>query len=801
MGGQGTKEQSVVHDRELIKASWSVIEKDVGIERLSQLTYSDLLRRGDTDVRHIFAHTHTAEQQRMILVIIEWLINPPPSEAINKAAVAHAHLGVRPSNIELFSESFIRAVTEVLREANFVGSIDDTAASWGRGLKGITQPFSETCEECRKALHYGQDDSNSTDQKRNKYLKTLRSLLTLGNNNSLIGPRNPSGLYHAGYLMMSQYSRNKWPPPVTEKDHSHECFRKRWIELNGQFVYYYKNKGDPPMGLIDLAACQLIDTDAKNSILPRPSRFSFALRTQVQEYPYYFMADGDNSKESWFSMLKRACNRFSLIREDLFVGERLKVWVQDVGAFKLGTCAYVGKLSGPAPSGNTPHQEGLWVGVILDEPVGSHDGKVGGKQYFRSQKNHGILVPANQVASTGHLDIQVHGDHLASSSYTPEHFTFLTVIGKGSFGRVCKVRENATGRIFACKVLQKAALVKESQIKNIRREKSILLNITHPYIVKLHAAFQTRGRLFLLFDFLSGGELFYHMTQGERYFPEMRARFYIAEVSLAIAHLHANQILHRDLKAENLVLDADGHVVLTDFGFAKTIEPDVINTTKCGTLPYMAPEILKQGPQGYSYEVDWWALGVLLFLMLTGCYPFWHTEPKESVRQILYREILPDNFPPRPRLSREARDLVCWLLQKDPAKRLSSHQKFMEHSWFTGFDWEACKKRALTPPFVPDMSGRNTKYFDVDPSTDLLPVQSNQLPEQWVGKEAFASFYDVHRDYKNPVPDDEEDEEFLRALNDREDRLPDLKSPSGLGKSSPCPSHSVPRNFSFTLDT
>eukprot|EP01060_Flectonema_neradi_P032090 TRINITY_DN5037_c0_g1_i2.p1 TRINITY_DN5037_c0_g1~~TRINITY_DN5037_c0_g1_i2.p1 ORF type:complete len:404 (+),score=72.83 TRINITY_DN5037_c0_g1_i2:1216-2427(+) len=384
-----------------------------------------------------------------------------------------------------------------------------------------------------------------------------------------------------------------------------------------------------------------------------------------------------------------------------------------------------------------------------------------------------MLLPANQVVSAGHLEIEVEGESIDNTKYLPSDFDFLDVLGKGSFGRVCKVREKLTGSIYACKILQKAALQKESHIKNVTREKSLLLNIKHPYIVKLHAAFQTRGRLFLLFDFLSGGELFYHLQNGEPC-GEDRAKFYIAEISLAVHHLHTHNILHRDLKAENLVLDAEGHVVLTDFGFAKTIEPDVTNTTKCGTLPYMAPEMLRQGPNGYSIEVDWWALGVLLFLMITGCYPFYDKDPMVNVKQILYREITTDFFASIKGLSYSCKNIICALLSKQQSKRLGA-AGFFNNEWFTGFDWVGCRNRDLQPPFVPESSGRNTKYFDTVGSCQSGLI-STMLPPTW-DPQVLSSFYDVHQDYKHvssDVPEQDaidEDKQFLNTLNNWSDQF------------------------------
>eukprot|EP00755_Sulcionema_specki_P014258 Sspe_Gene.56212::Locus_30927_Transcript_1_1_Confidence_1.000_Length_3618::g.56212::m.56212 len=589
---------------------------------------------------------------------------------------------------------------------------------------------------------------------------------------------DPSSLQPPATPQLSEADRIKaaWPN-VDSTRHDLSCFRKRWMELRGQYLAYYKNKGDKPAGLVDLAQCELIDTST-DCELPSPSPFSFALRTLPNlQYPYYFYTDGDNDKELWFGKLKKACNRFSAVQLPT-VGERLRVWYDSVdgGAELHGTCHWVGILRKGWQEGRDDGDQSFWVGVELDTPVpGGHSGTVRGKTFFKSRPGHAVLLPAHHVSSSEPLQIDVLGERLLPNSYTPESFDFLAVLGRGSFGRVCKVREKATGDIYACKVLQKAALVKEKQVQNIRREKSLLLNLSHPYIVKLHAAFQTRGRLFLLFDFLSGGELFFHMTStGESQLSEQRARFYIAEVALAVSYLHSQNILHRDLKAENLVLDDKGHVVLTDFGFAKTVSPGMVNTTKCGTVPYMAPEIIRPRPEGYSYEVDWWALGVVLFLMLTGYYPFWASASNGSpdthttMQQILNREISLATFPTtKTPLSEDAIQFCCGLLRKDPRERVSTIEQCMSHPWFVGFDWEACRQRELQPPFVPEPAGKNTKYFpfqhgDADARHVSKEVLSCGVPSQMDA--AFTSFYGVHKDHKKASSDDE-DREFLRSMN------------------------------------
>ena len=197
-----------------------------------------------------------------------------------------------------------------------------------------------------------------------------------------------------------------------------------------------------------------------------------------------------------------------------------------------------------------------------------------------------------------------------------EDFDLLTVVGKGSFGKVMQVRKKDSKEIYAMKCMSKELILREGLVEHMKAEKNILGAINHPYIVKLHFAFQTKESLFLILDFLSGGELFYHLSQVGT-FPESRAKFYTAQIGLSLGHLHSLNIIYRDLKPENCVLDRKGNCCITDFGLAKPgINGKEEATTFCGTPEYLAPEFLKGG--GHGRAVDWWSLGILLYEMITG---------------------------------------------------------------------------------------------------------------------------------------------------------------------------------------
>ncbi len=192
-------------------------------------------------------------------------------------------------------------------------------------------------------------------------------------------------------------------------------------------------------------------------------------------------------------------------------------------------------------------------------------------------------------------------------------FDLLKVVGKGSFGKVLQVRKKDTGRIYAMKILQKKDIVERQEVAHTLSERNVLIQASSPFLVGLKFSFQTPDKLYLVLDYMNGGELFYQL-QKETAFNEARAKFYTAELVLALEHLHKYNIVYRDLKPENILLDGNGHIALTDFGLCKeNVAFDETTNTFCGTAEYLAPEVLTG--QGYGKPVDWWSLGILLYGM------------------------------------------------------------------------------------------------------------------------------------------------------------------------------------------
>ncbi|KAF5393779.1 hypothetical protein D9757_000228 [Collybiopsis confluens] len=295
---------------------------------------------------------------------------------------------------------------------------------------------------------------------------------------------------------------------------------------------------------------------------------------------------------------------------------------------------------------------------------------------------------------------------------TPRDFEFLKLIGRGTFGKVFQVRKRDTKRIFAMKVLSKKEIVAKKEVAHTIGERQILQrSLESPFLVGLKFSFQTEHDLYLVTDFKSGGELFWHL-QKETRFSEERARFYIAELILALEHLHKYDIVYRDLKPENILLDATGHVALCDFGLSKAnLRSDELTTTFCGTTEYLAPEILLD-EHGYSKIVDFWSLGVLLFEMCCGWSPFYAEDTQQMYKNICFGKI---RFP-KGVINDDGKQFVKGLLNRNPKHRLGAvrdAEELKEHPFFKTIDFRLLAQKKVTPPFKPVVeSDESTSNFD-----------------------------------------------------------------------------------------
>ncbi|XP_069751552.1 ribosomal protein S6 kinase alpha-1 isoform X1 [Narcine bancroftii] len=326
-----------------------------------------------------------------------------------------------------------------------------------------------------------------------------------------------------------------------------------------------------------------------------------------------------------------------------------------------------------------------------------------------------------------------------SEKADPSHFELLKVLGQGSFGKVFLVRKIKvpdSGQLYAMKVLKKATLKVRDRVRT-KLERDILVDVNHPFIVKLHYAFQTEGKLYLILDFLRGGDLFTRLSK-EVMFTEEDVKIYLAELALALDHLHSLGIIYRDLKPENILLDEEGHIKLTDFGLSKeAVDHEKKAYSFCGTVEYMAPEVVNR--RGHTHSADWWSYGVLMFEMLTGSLPFQGKDRKDTMTLILKAKLGMPQF-----LSPEAQSLLRALFKRNPANRLGAGvdgvEEIKRQPFFANIDWNKLYRRELKPPFRPAVARPDdTFYFDPE-FTERTPKDSPGVPPSASAHKLFRGF-------------------------------------------------------------
>lgn len=341
------------------------------------------------------------------------------------------------------------------------------------------------------------------------------------------------------------------------------------------------------------------------------------------------------------------------------------------------------------------------------------------------------------------IRLEIVYEQINKHHYGPDNFEILKLIGKGTFGQVYQVRKKDNNRIYAMKVLSKKTVVQKKEITHTIGERDILVRTTildSPFIIDLKFSFQTPTDLYLVTNYMSGGELFWHL-QKEGKFPEARAKFYIAELVLALEHLHNHDIIYRDLKPENILLDANGHIALCDFGLSKAnLSSNSTTNTFCGTTEYLAPEILLND-SGYTKLVDFWSLGVLVFEMCCGWSPFYAEDTQQMYKNIAFGKV---RFP-KDTLSPEGRSFVKELLNRNPKHRLGATRdtlELREHSFFHDTDWDALLKKKIPPPFKPLVSGESdVSNFDLEfTSAPIQKLETNMYASTSLSSTVQANF-------------------------------------------------------------
>ncbi|KAL3916822.1 MAG: hypothetical protein SGILL_005006 [Bacillariaceae sp.] len=371
----------------------------------------------------------------------------------------------------------------------------------------------------------------------------------------------------------------------------------------------------------------------------------------------------------------------------------------------------------------------------------------------------------------------------ASRYVTPKDFDLLKVIGMGAFGKVLQVKNKQSSQILAMKVISKRLLKRKSgYIENVQAERNILKRVNHHFVVKMHCSFQTKEKLFIIMDFLAGGEMFLKLGK-EGIFLEKDAAFYLAEMILGVDHLHQLGILHRDLKPENILLGNDGHICLTDFGLAKDFGSDWHQQdgdedqeramTICGTQEYMAPEMVAN--KGYGKAADYWSLGCIAYEMLKGLPPF---SSKQGSKE-LFRKIMSEKVKMPPGSTAAACKLLKGLLNRNPDTRLGAARSKMfevggvaglkQAPFFAKIDWIKLENKEVPPPYSLSVDhDEDVQHFHNEFTEMPLPRSVHQMSKEdhkprRVQSDTFRGFSFVQDDFSLPQRDADELELYWRS--------------------------------------
>jgi len=300
--------------------------------------------------------------------------------------------------------------------------------------------------------------------------------------------------------------------------------------------------------------------------------------------------------------------------------------------------------------------------------------------------------------------------HRSKEVFKLEDIELSTTIGTGTFSNVSLCLHKPSSSYYALKTMPITHIVNMKQAEHVKNEKLILQEIQHPFLLSLTWSCKDDRNLYLMFPYVPGGELFTYLRMAGT-FPVPTTLFYSAEIVSALSYLHSLNIIYRDLKPENILLGKDGHIVITDFGFSKKVVGKT--WTLCGTPEYLAPEVL-QGA-GHSQAVDWWALGILIYEMLSGTTPFSDQDPFVTYQKILKGKI---EWPSK--VEGFAKDLIIKLLQLDSNKRLG--RDVMNHKFYAGIDWSDVRNKKLAPPLVPSVVAENDtrNYILYDNNNNLV---------------------------------------------------------------------------------
>uniref|UniRef100_A0A0N5BJD1 non-specific serine/threonine protein kinase n=1 Tax=Strongyloides papillosus TaxID=174720 RepID=A0A0N5BJD1_STREA len=484
----------------------------------------------------------------------------------------------------------------------------------------------------------------------------------------------------------------------------------------------------------------------------RPKANSFIVRglqwTTVIERMFH--AENAQIREHWLSAIKQ-------------VSEKMKEKSKQMNDVEMMDCNNHNDSSIPGVNHFLQNTQ-LFTSVPVSKVEKMEEGNEGSISFSTNNKQGTLNCSAKENSLTQVRHQKVDGEFGNQENKNKkrkiglEDFDFLKVLGKGTFGKVILCREKLTGNLYAIKILKKEVIIEKDEVAHTLTENRVLQRCKHPFLTELTYSFQTADRLCFVMEFAIGGDLYYHLNKQVQIFregfSESRTRFYGAEIVLALGYLHENNIVYRDLKLENLLLDKDGHIKIADFGLCKEdISFGDRTRTFCGTPEYIAPEVLEDNDYGRS--VDWWGVGVVMYEMMCGRLPFYSKDHEK-----LFELILSGNLRFPSKLSSEARVLLSNLLIKDPNARLGGGpedaKEIICQDFFKPIDFERLYRKEIEPPFKPALKNeQDTSYFDIEftrEAVQLTPpaARKGALPTLEEAEELQDNF--VQFSFHNDVP-------------------------------------------------
>ena len=377
--------------------------------------------------------------------------------------------------------------------------------------------------------------------------------------------------------------------------------------------------------------------------------------------------------------------------------------------------------------------------IDIDESKGNNE------FYLKVPKGRNLVFCADTKEDLVRWVLALKGCSSESPLVSMNSFQIISVIGRGFYGKVMLCQENITGNLLAIKSVHKDTLAKNQKLHTIIQERDILIKINnHPFLASLRCAFQTETKFYLGIEYLPGGDLFYHLSQRQNFLLD-EVRIIIAEIALGLYHLHTLGIIYRDLKPENIVFDSEGHVKIIDYGLSKDLHEALFTQTFCGTLAYLAPEMITRQP--YTFSIDWWALGILTYELIFGKVPFNNDNESKLIEDILEKE---PHFPPK--MDRSTRDFITKLLSKNPLKRPGFAQ-ISKDPFFQGISFDDVLEKKVKPVFKPPYKDPSTAQEGKKETTiDLKQARYINVDQQYLQENPFDSYIEYSPPFDTNFP-------------------------------------------------